>query len=175
MPTQRRKVLIMERFPPRFAVPVDVARPRGARLLEAFSPKLGRTVRYFDHAAFEYWVGLEANPGVQIFCERPVRFPNGEGDGTADFWVRRQAGEAILLLGSRDAAVVPSEVDGLPVQVVAAAEIAAARTWVRNWQRMLPAIVAAPWLGSPGVDEIRPSVRDQTDASCTHRARVLRR
>ena len=45
--------------------------------------------------------------------------------------------------GSRDAAVVPSEVDDIPVRVVAAAEIAAARTWIRNGQRMLPVIVAA--------------------------------
>ena len=47
----------------RFGSPVDVPRPRGARLLEAFSPKLGRRVRLFDHAAFEQWIQLEADPG----------------------------------------------------------------------------------------------------------------
>ena len=35
---------------PRFATPMDAPRPRGARLLEAFSPKLGRRVRVFDRA-----------------------------------------------------------------------------------------------------------------------------
>ena len=94
----------MKKFPPRFFAPIDLTRPRGARILEAFSPKLGRTVRYFDRAAFEYWVGLEADPDVEVFCERPVRFPAAEGNGTADFWVRSHKGEAILLLGSRDAA-----------------------------------------------------------------------
>ena len=141
----------MRKFPPRFFAAIDLTRPRGARLLEAFSPKLGRTVRYFDRAAFEYWVGLEADPDVEVFCERPVRFPAAEGNGTADFWVRSHEGEAILLLGSRDAAVVPSEVDGIPVQVVAAAEIAAARPWIRNWQRMLPVIVAARGSVAPGL------------------------
>jgi hypothetical protein len=141
----------MKKFPPRFVVPVDLARPRGARLLEAFSPKLGRPIRHFDHAAFEYWVALEADPGVEVFCERPVRFPAGPGDGTADFWVRGHKGESILLLSSRDAAVVPNEIDGIPVQLVAAAEVAAAGTWVRNRQRMLPVIIAARGSVAPGL------------------------
>jgi len=68
-----------------------------------------------------------------------------------DFGVRRREGEAILLLGSGDAAVVPSEVDDIPVRVVAAAEIAAARTWIRNWQRMLPVIVASRGSVAPGL------------------------
>ena len=58
----------MTKLSPRFSEPIDMARPRGARLLEAFSPKLGRLIRHFDRAAFDYWVVLEADPGVEIFC-----------------------------------------------------------------------------------------------------------
>ena len=88
----------MRKLSPRFSEPIDMARPRGARLLEAFSPKLGPLVRHFDRAAFDYWVVLEADPGVEIFCERPVRFRAPKGETMADFWVRSQHHEAILLL-----------------------------------------------------------------------------
>ena len=57
--------------------------------------------------------------------------------------MRSHEGEAILLLGSRDAVVSPTEVDGIPVKVVAASEIAAARPWIRELARMLPVIVAS--------------------------------
>ena len=49
---------------------MSMPRPRGARLLTAFSPKLGRTVRAFDHAGFDQWIRLEADPGVNAFCCR---------------------------------------------------------------------------------------------------------
>jgi hypothetical protein len=42
------------KFSPRFSEPIDMARRQGARLLEAFSLKLGRSIRHFDRAAFEY-------------------------------------------------------------------------------------------------------------------------
>ena len=35
-----------------FTAPLETARPRGSRLLEAFSPKLGRHVRLFDYRSF---------------------------------------------------------------------------------------------------------------------------
>jgi hypothetical protein len=47
-------------------------RPRGARLIEGFSPKLGRRLQFFDHATFGVWIGLEATPDVITFCERPI-------------------------------------------------------------------------------------------------------
>ena len=63
---------------PRFVTPMSTPRPRGARLLTAFSPKLGRTVRAFDHAAFEQWVRFEVDPSILTFCEHPCRA--GAGD-----------------------------------------------------------------------------------------------
>ncbi|HSW04425.1 hypothetical protein [Aquabacterium sp.] len=45
-------------------VPLDRVRPKSARLLEAFSPKLGRTVRFFDRACFDQWTALKPDPKV---------------------------------------------------------------------------------------------------------------
>ena len=141
----------MTKLPPRFSEPIDMARPQGARLLEAFSPKLGRRIRHFDRAAFEYWVVLEADPSVEVFCERPVRLRAAQGETVADFWVRSQHHEAILLLGKHDLSALQAEIAGVALQVVAEAEVAAARVWILNWQRMLPVIVAARGSAVPGL------------------------
>ena len=45
----------------RFRSPVPATRPRGTRLLEAYSPKLDRRVRFYDHLAFSQWFRLEAS------------------------------------------------------------------------------------------------------------------
>jgi len=63
----------MKDFAARFRSPVAATGPRDARLLEAYSPKLNRRVRFFDHLGFSQWIRLEAEPGVLKFCERPAR------------------------------------------------------------------------------------------------------
>jgi hypothetical protein len=131
----------MKDFTPRFSSPVPATRPRGARLLEAYSPKLNRRVRFFDHLAFSQWIRLEAEPGVLNFCERPARVDRRPDACLIDFWVQRAGTEKFLLLESRyDLAV--QDVDGLSVDVVPLAELAAARMWISNWARMLPVISA---------------------------------
>jgi len=45
---------------PRYAAALDVARPRGARLLTSLQLKVNRRVRLFEHASFDQWVLLEA-------------------------------------------------------------------------------------------------------------------
>src|SRR5215212_2212824 len=82
----------------RFVSPLTTSRPRGARLLEAHSPKLGRRVRLFDHLAFSQWVRLEADPATLTFCERPARVDRQPGSCLIDFWVLRPSGQAMLLL-----------------------------------------------------------------------------
>jgi hypothetical protein len=54
-------------------------RPRGARLIEGFSPKLERRLQFFDHATFAVWIALEATPDVISFCERPSRTGKDKG------------------------------------------------------------------------------------------------
>ena len=138
----------MKGFTPRFAAPLDAPRPRGARLLEAFSPKLGRRVRLFDHACFEQWIRLEADPSVLWLCERPARLGAARDARHIDFWVQRCDGEQLLLV-DRAAEPTPETVIGLPVHRIAAAELAAAAMWVSNWQRMLP-VVTCELRDAPG-------------------------
>ena len=133
----------MKDFTVRFHAPLEVTRPRGCRLLEAFSPKLARSVRLFDHASFEQWIRLEADPAVLSLCERPTRLGVNCDGRLIDFWVQRRGEEELLLLGHGNADLaLPDQIDGMALRVVAPAELAAANIWVTNWQRMLPVINA---------------------------------
>jgi len=54
----------MKDLSPRFCIPIDVPRPVDARLIEGFSPKLGRRLQFFDHATFAVWIGLTTSSVV---------------------------------------------------------------------------------------------------------------
>lgn len=142
----------MKDFTARFHAPLEVTRPRGCRLLEAFSPKLARSVRLFDHASFEQWIRLEADPAVLSLCERPTRLGVNRDGRLIDFWVQRRSGEELLLLGHGDAdQALPDQINGVALRVVAPSELAAANIWVVNWQRMLPVINATRTLLPKGL------------------------
>jgi hypothetical protein len=131
----------MKDFAARFGSPLTATRPRGARQLEARSPKLGRRVRLFDHLAFSQWIRLEVDPTVLSFCERPARVDRRPDSCLIDFWVQRPDGQSMLLLESRcDLAL--QDVNGVAIELVPLAELAAARMWISNWSRMLPVINA---------------------------------
>jgi hypothetical protein len=133
----------MKDFTARFRAPLEMTRPRGCRLLEAFSPKLARPIRVFDHARFEQWIRLEADPAVLSLCERPTRLGINHDGRLIDFWAQLRDREELLLLGHGESEqAVPDQIDGMPLRVVAPAELAAANIWVTNWQRMLPVINA---------------------------------
>ncbi len=55
---------------PRYTQPTKITRPRGSRLIETYSPELGRRVSFYSRVAFELWLGLEADSVVMTFCER---------------------------------------------------------------------------------------------------------
>ncbi|HET9643229.1 MAG TPA: hypothetical protein VFP68_07715 [Burkholderiaceae bacterium] len=120
---------------------MDSPRPRGARLLEAFSLKLARRICLFDYAAFDLWTTLEADPNVLTLCERPVRLECGSTGRLIDFWVRRRDREELLVLDDGDPPVL-ARMDGVTTRVVTASDLAAQSLWVANWQRMLPVITA---------------------------------
>ena len=133
----------MKESSPRFVTPMSTPRPRGSRLLTAFSPKLGRTVRAFDHAAFEQWVRLETDPGVSSFCEHPCRVGANDDGRLIDFWVARHSQEEMLVVErGQGFAMLPQSVQDIPLRLVPAAEQAAAAVWVANWLRMIPVINA---------------------------------
>lgn len=128
---------------PRFVTPMSTPRPRGSRLLTAFSPKLGRTVRAFDHAAFEQWVRLEVDPSILTFCEHPCRAGAGDDGRLIDFWASRPGQEEMLVVErGQGSAKLPRSVQNVPLRLVPAAEQAAAAVWVANWLRMIPVINA---------------------------------
>jgi hypothetical protein len=134
----------MKDLSPRFCIPIDMPRPRGARLIEGFSPKLERRLQFFDHATFAVWIALEATPDVISFCERPSQTGKDKGDPIVDFWVRRAAGEEFLFVPTSDTSVPCLDVCmNLPARTVTASERAAQSTWTANWMRMLPIINAA--------------------------------
>ena len=133
----------MKGFHARYSAPISTARPRASRLIEAYSPKLGRRIQLFDHATFAVWIGLEAAPSVTSLCERPVRLGGAANDPVIDFWVRHDGVEQFLNVASDgDARTRPDHVDGIPLRLVRPPDRAAAGIWIANWQRMLPVINA---------------------------------
>ena len=132
--------------------PLAIARPRGARMIEARSPKLGRLVQHYDHASFQQWVRLEADPHVSTFCERPARIGSDPTSLLISYWVlRKQAQEFLILVTGDMPADLPSEHEGQPLHAVTSPELAAASTWIDNWQRMLPVINCCNGLVTPAL------------------------
>jgi hypothetical protein len=128
---------------PHFSAPLDTPRPRGARLLEGFSPKLSRRVRLYDRVTFNLWISLEADPTIQVFCEHPARLGNDAKSPLIEFWVQRGDREEFFVL-ERGASppALPDRAHDVAVSAVTVAELAAAGVWISNWQRILPVITA---------------------------------
>jgi hypothetical protein len=103
---------------------------------------------FYRRALLEQWLLLEANPKAITFCERPgYVLINGERH-LADFLVCYVGREEFVVLSEL---LWGSNVDGPHAEIgagtpevrfFASAELAAARTWTDNWQRILPYLVA---------------------------------
>jgi hypothetical protein len=130
------------------AEPVALARPRGAHRFEAFSPKLARRMTFYRRPMLEQWVLLEAEPAVITFCERPGYVLIDGYQRLADFLVCYVDRQELVVL---DDSKVESDATGsrralnskaLSIRRVTSTDLAAARVWIENWQRMLPYLVA---------------------------------
>lgn len=127
----------------RFQSAISNVRPRGVRVIESYSPKLGRRLQCFGEDAFRQWVRLEAYPSVEAFCERPTYLDFGDDKRLADFWIRQQDRETLLVLNDEvQASTITINDVELEVRTVLPVEFAAARTWVGNWERMLPVVIS---------------------------------
>jgi hypothetical protein len=140
----------------RVAGPVALARPRGAHRFEAFSPKLARRVMFFWRPSVDLWLLLEADSAAVTFCERPGYVQIDGRRRLADFWVRYIDREELVLLADAKSADDATAARGgdlngeaLAIRYIATPELAAARVWIDNWQRMLPYLVANRGLVTP--------------------------
>ncbi|CAB3734188.1 hypothetical protein [Paraburkholderia rhynchosiae] len=136
--------------------PVPLARPRGAHRFEVFSLKLNRRLTFYQRSALEQWVLIEADPAVITFCERPGFVQSDGQQYLADFWVRYVDRQELVLLSDSvvdAAAKTDAKLDAtaLTVRSVKPADLVASRTWIENWQRMLPCIVATRGLTLPSL------------------------
>ena len=126
----------------RFLCANSYARPvHGQRVIQAYSLKLGRHVQCFGEQVFGQWIRLEADPTVQEYCERPTFLDLADGKRLVDFWVRQGDREVLLIVddASETTSAVLGEVE-FTVRTIPPAELAAARMWISNWERMLPVI-----------------------------------
>ena len=127
----------------RHSEPVSRRHTRGARRLIAYSPKLSRRVQLHSRAAFDLWLVLEADPNVINFCERPIRLLTETGERVIDFWSRDANSETYWCVGDAPANTVePASLNSIPIHYVPLPQLAADEQWARNWQAMLPVIIA---------------------------------
>jgi hypothetical protein len=118
-------------------------------------------VRLFDRATFDQWLRLEADPTVLSLCERPVRLSPQPGSRLVDFWVQREDGEQLLLVDDGHDEFGSPTASDIPLHRVAGADLAAAATWIANWQWMLPTIISTrAWLPNALALSIHAYVRE---------------
>ena len=64
---------------------------------KAYSEKMQRSVNLYSDLEYYYWILIETDPQVSVYCEQPVRASIQTGGKTVDtifdFWERRSSGE----------------------------------------------------------------------------------
>lgn len=149
---------------PGFLAPVSISRPRGSRRIDVYSPKLRRRLQCFGEAIYHQCLCLEADPTVLTYCERPVYLTIGNEKHLADFWARQVDREWILFVGdSTPSSMARIGAVEYEVRAVPAAELAAARVWIENWERILPVVTSCQdLLMTPLLDAVRRFVYKPT-------------
>lgn len=110
-----------------------MARPRGTRRIDVYGLGIGRRLQCFGEAAYSQWVCLEASPSVQLYCERPDYLDFGGARIPADYWVKEDNRESLLLIGENgqiSTTTIGSK--QYVVRAIPSAELAARRTWIEN-------------------------------------------
>ena len=126
---------------PRFTIPIDDARPKGAARFELWAPKLKRRITLFDPFHVRLWTLLESTHRVSAYCERPTYWRQGERQQLIDFWVQVGRRELCLLVTPEPrlpCAGVFSPDGNLAVRYVHAKNLASRNVWIENWMRILP-------------------------------------
>lgn len=74
--------------------PVEMKRSMkyGNNYWEAYSPKIGRNVRFFSDLEYDNWLHIETNPEIVDFCEQPLKiqviFEGKPVESIFDMWVQ---------------------------------------------------------------------------------------
>jgi hypothetical protein len=149
---------------PGFLAPASISRPRGSRRIDVYSPKLRRRLQCFGETMYHQCLCLEADPTVLTYCERPVYLSIGNEKHLADFWARRADCEWLLFVGDSKLSFIARIGSGeYEVRAVPAAELAAARVWIENWERILPVVTSCQdLLMTPLLDAVRRFVSKPT-------------
>jgi hypothetical protein len=149
---------------PGFLAPASISRPRGSRRIDVYSPKLRRRLQCFSEAIYHQCLCLEADPTVLSYCERPAYLTIDNEKHLADFWARRADCEWLLFVGdSKPSFMARIGSVEYEVRAVPAAELAAARVWIENWERMLPVVTSCrDLLMTPLMDAVRRFVSRPT-------------
>jgi hypothetical protein len=132
---------------PRFMIPIDSTRPKGAARFEFWAPKVKRTVTLFTPMQVRLWALLESVPRVSAYCERPTYWNSDKGKQLADFWVRAGRREVCWICSSesKSAAVTTTPMNraqSIDVRYIHDANIASRSVWIENWMRILPYLAA---------------------------------
>ena len=126
---------------PRFTIPIESARPKGAGRFECWAPKLKRRVTLFDPFHVRLLTFLESNPRVSAYCERPMYWGRGADQKLTDFWLRAGRREICWIVTPTPRPVragVLSDDDDIGVRYVHFQNLAAHSIWIENWMRILP-------------------------------------
>jgi hypothetical protein len=129
--------------------PIEVPRPRGTHRIEAFSPKLGRRLKFYSRSVFSLWILVESNPKVLTFCERPAYIEHEGQIRLVDFWVDYGSSNEYLVLSSAlnenptaHSRAQKVTVSPIPIHTVDTVDLMTADTWISNWERILPFVSA---------------------------------
>lgn len=129
---------------PRFTIPVESARPKGAARFECWAPKLKRRVTLFDSFHVRLLTFLESNPRVSAYCERPMYWGRGADQKLTDFWVRAGRHEVCWIVTPDRVAPIGAlgRSENMAVRHVHAKSFVSRKIWIDNWMRMLPYLAA---------------------------------
>lgn len=133
----------MTRTTTAFNAPISTSRPRGARRIDVYGPKINRRVQCFSEAAYRQWVALEADPSVLMYCERPAFLQLGDDRILVDYWVKQDDCESLLIIGDGDTLSTAAIDDtSYSIKSISHVDLMAAQTWLENWERILPIITS---------------------------------
>lgn len=83
----------------RFDLPMETRRPTGkSQRFDVFGLKIGRPLTLFHRNTVNAWIGLECDPAVTYYCERPLLINDAPFKRLIDFYAIRNGEEEVLFV-----------------------------------------------------------------------------